>query len=79
MRNSPAGEDLRSCALAKDLLRGAGEIAAHLFGADTPANRHRVYYLSKRSRYPIAKCSGTLLARKSSLQAFIEAEERKTK
>lgn len=64
-----------STTLANDLLRGAGEIAAFLFGDDTPANRRSVYHLSKTGRLPMTKLGSKLCACRSALDAALRPDE----
>jgi hypothetical protein len=47
--------------LADDLLRGADEIAAFIFG--TKFARRRVYYLAETSRLPVFRLGSVLCAR----------------
>ncbi|MFD1701721.1 DNA-binding protein [Methylopila henanensis] len=65
-------------ALADDLLTGAREIAAFIYGSPSRANVRRVYYLVETSRIPIFRLGGALSARKSVLLAWIEAQERES-
>jgi len=62
-------------ALAPDLLRGADEIAAFLFGSR--AARRRVYRLQAKARLPIIRVGGRLCARRSALREWFAAEERR--
>jgi hypothetical protein len=58
-----------------DLLDGASEIAAFLFG-DT-RQRRRVYHLAETRQLPVFRLGQTLCARKSVLRATIEAQEQR--
>jgi hypothetical protein len=57
-----------------DLLRGAGAIAIELYGADTPANRRRLYH--EQDRWPLFRLDsdGVFYALRSRLRAFVEAK-----
>jgi hypothetical protein len=57
-----------------DLLRGAGEIAIELYGADTPANRRRLYH--EQDRWPLFRLEndGVFYALRSRLRAFVAAK-----
>lgn len=63
--------------LASDLLEGADEIAAFIFGDkyDRVKRRRRVYHLVDLGAIPTFKLGTTICARKSQLQAWIEAQE----
>lgn len=61
--------------LANDLIRGADEIAAFIFGAG--ANRRKVYHLAVTSRLPVFRLGSILCARRSVLMKWIENQERK--
>jgi hypothetical protein len=58
----------------QDLLRGAGEIVTELYGADTPANRRRLYH--EQNRWPLFRLEddGVLYALRSRLRSFIAAK-----
>ena len=58
-----------------DMLRGADEIAAFLFGSRL--ERRKVYHLAASSNLPIFKLGSMLCARKSVLMAWVEAQERR--
>jgi hypothetical protein len=61
--------------LADDILRGAEEIAAYVYG--DPGSRRKIYHLAETSRFPIFRLGSVLCARKSKIQAWIvEQEER---
>jgi hypothetical protein len=57
-----------------DLLRGAGQICIELYGADTPANRRRLYH--EQDRWPLFRLEsdGVFYALRSRLRAFVEAK-----
>lgn len=61
--------------LADDLLRGAEEIAAFLFGSK--AQRRKVYHLAESSRLPVFRLGSVLCARRSVLMAWIAAQEQR--
>lgn len=61
--------------LSQDLLRGADEIAAFLFGSK--AERRKTYHLIASSRFPHFKLGSMVCARKSTIIAWIEAQELK--
>jgi hypothetical protein len=58
---------------AKDMLRGADEIAAYLFG--NPALRRKVYHLVATSNLPVFKLGSVICARKSVLLKWVAAQE----
>lgn len=63
--------------LAKDLLRGAAEIAEFVFG--NAAERRRVYHLAtevkEESRIPVFRLGNLLCARRSTLLRWIAEQE----
>lgn len=59
--------------LAPDLLRGAHQIAAFLYGS--AAERKKVYHLVQTARLPVFRLSSLLCARRSVLLAWIEEQE----
>ena len=65
--------DTTEIEFAKDLLRGAAEIAEFLFG--DRKYRRKVFYLAERSKLPIFRLRSQLCARKSSLLKFVEEQE----
>lgn len=60
--------------LADDVLRGAGQIAAFLFGEATA--RRRVYDLADSGVLPVFRLGTTICARRSTLLAWITEQER---
>ena len=58
---------------AKDMLRGADEIAQFLFGAE--AMRRKVYHLVATSNLPVFKLGSMICARKSVLLKWVEEQE----
>jgi hypothetical protein len=58
--------------LADDILEGAEEIKAFLFGAR--GDRRRVYYLIERGGLPHFRLGGRIYARKSTLLNWIEQQ-----
>ena len=58
---------------AKDMLRGADEIAQFLFGAET--QRRKVYHLVATSNLPVFKLGSMICARKSVLLKWVEEQE----
>jgi hypothetical protein len=63
-----------SSELADDLLRGADEIAAFIFGK-TRSNRRKIYYLAETSRLPVFRLGAVLCARRSVLLGWISGQE----
>ena len=59
--------------LADDMLRGADEIAAFIYG--DRARRRKVYYLAECSRLPVFRLGSVLCARKTVLLRWIEGQE----
>ena len=62
-----------TCPLSDDLLTGAGKIAEFIFG--TATKRRQVYHLAECGGLPVFKLGATLCARRSTLIAWIEAQE----
>jgi len=60
--------------LADDLLIGAPAIAKFLFGAGDKPSVRKVY--NNRKRLPLFNFGGELAARKSTLLAYIEKQEK---
>jgi hypothetical protein len=58
---------------AKDLLRGADEIATYLYGG--PAQRRKVYHLVATSNLPVFKLGSMICARKSILLKWVVEQE----
>jgi hypothetical protein len=63
--------------LADDLLHGADDIAAFIFGTreNRHKNRRKVYYLAECSRLPVFRLGSMLCARRSVLLNWIAAQE----
>jgi hypothetical protein len=59
--------------IADDLLRGASAIAEFMFG--DRRKRRQVYHLAQTGQLPVFKLGATLCARRSTLIAWIEAQE----
>jgi hypothetical protein len=61
--------------LADDLLRGADQIAAFVFGS--PKHRRKVYYYATdaKVRMPVFRIGTVIYARKSTLMGWIEQQE----
>jgi hypothetical protein len=59
--------------LADDMLRGADEIAAFIFGER--GSRRKVYYLAECARLPVFRLGSVLCARKSVLLRWISGQE----
>jgi hypothetical protein len=59
-----------------DTLRGAGAIAEYLFGSRS--DRRRVYYFVEKGAIPVFRVGVILCARKSTLQGWVEAQERRS-
>jgi hypothetical protein len=72
-----APNEQTSPVLADDLLEGADEIAAFLFGDG--ASRRKVYYLAECTRLPIFRLGSVLCARRSVLMRWIAGQESKAK
>jgi hypothetical protein len=66
---------LPSANIAEDLLRGAHQIAGFLFG--DPKERRKIYHLAETSRLPVFRLGSVLCARRSTLTAWIEEQERR--
>ncbi len=60
--------------LHSDMLEGADQIAAYLYGS--PAKRGKVYHLVEANRLPVFKIGKTICARRSTLLSFIADQER---
>jgi excisionase family DNA binding protein len=58
--------------IAHDMLRGADKIAEYL-----GMERRQIYHLSEKTRLPVFKIGATLCARKSTLMAWIVAQEQR--
>jgi hypothetical protein len=63
--------------LADDMLRGADEIAAFIYG--DRGLRRKVYYLVECSRLPVFRLGSVLCARKTVLLSWIEGQESRVK
>ena len=59
--------------LSDDLLLGAGAIAEFMFGDNR--KRRQVYHLAQTNKLPVFKLGATICARRSTLVAWIEAQE----
>jgi hypothetical protein len=59
--------------LADDILHGADEIAAFIFGAR--GSRRKVYYLAECARLPVFRLGTMLCARRSVLMRWIAGQE----
>lgn len=70
---SKTGSDISE--LAGDLLRGAEEIAAFLFG--DKSYRRKVYHLAETSRLPVFRLGSILCARRSVLMSWIAKQEQR--
>lgn len=62
--------------LAEDILRGAEEISEFLFGDNARNFRRRVYHMVENGIIPTFRMGNTVCARKSTLMAWIESQER---
>jgi hypothetical protein len=58
---------------ARDMLRGADEIARFLYGSENL--RRKVYHLVASSNLPVFKLGSMICARKSVLLKWVEAQE----
>ena len=65
---------ISDAAIHGDLLRGADAIAEFVFG--DRRERRRVYHLKDRGHLPVFQMGATVCARKTTLIAWIEAQER---
>ena len=65
--------DAVSGTFSQDLLFGAGAIAAFLFGGSE--HRRKVYHLAQSGQLPVFRLGTHLCARRSTLIAWIEAQE----
>ena len=61
--------------VAKDILRGATEIAVFLYGSGK--YRRRIYHLKATSTVPFFKIGSVICARKSVLLKWFEAQEQR--
>jgi hypothetical protein len=61
--------------LADDILRGAEQIAAYVYGH--PRDRRKVYHLAETSRFPVFRLGSVLCARKSRIKDWIAEQERR--
>ncbi|MGD0188123.1 MAG: DNA-binding protein [Roseiarcus sp.] len=59
--------------LANDLLRGADEIAAFVFGPR--GSRRKIYYLAETSHLPVFRLGSMLCARRSVIERWIAGQE----
>lgn len=75
-RDEPATGELCPT-LADDLLRGADEIAAFVFGS--AKHRRKIYYYATdaKARMPVFRIGAIICARKSTLIEWIERQEGK--
>lgn len=60
---------------AKDMLRGAEEIAEFLYG--DPGCRRKVYHLVSTTNFPVFKLGAMICARRSVLLKWVEDQERR--
>jgi hypothetical protein len=60
--------------LASDLLQGGAEISTFIFG--DPSQRRRIYWLAEQQSLPVFRLGQLLCARKSTVKAWIESQER---
>jgi hypothetical protein len=86
MTNRPGGarrtRAQRDASLERDLLRGAGEIGAFLFGKprgerEAANNRQRAYKAISRGSIPTFRLGGMIHARRSAILRHIEEQERR--
>jgi hypothetical protein len=63
-----------NASIASDLLKGADEIAAFMFGSRT--KRRRIYHLVAHSKLPIFRLGDLICSRRSTLLAWISEQER---
>lgn len=67
--------------LSGDLLHGADEIARYVYGEPqderaAESNRRRIYHAADKHGLPTFKLGGTMTARRSTILAWIEAQEK---
>jgi hypothetical protein len=67
----PRTGEVRS--LADDILRGADQIAAFVFG--NPGERRKIYHLAEKSRLPVFRLGSVLCARKSTILGWVAEQE----
>lgn len=68
----PTPPDTTPQELADDLLRGADEIAAFIFGSK--GSRRKVYYLAEAFHLPVFRLGAVLCARRSLLLRWISGQ-----
>jgi hypothetical protein len=59
-------------ALADDLLRGAGEIAFHVFKKRDRKHQRKVYHKAETKQWPVWKDGNELISRKSELDQHFQ-------
>ena len=64
--------------LASDLLRGAKQIAKHVFKKDDARSRRRVYHKHLSGQWPIWKDGADLVSRKSELNRHFQPTTKST-
>ncbi len=62
--------------LSEDLMSGADAIAEFMFGDSSETNKRRVYHAKDKLGAPMFKLGGTVCARRSTILAWIESQER---
>lgn len=72
MRDGPATAE--PCSIADDLLEGADEISAFIFG--DRSKRRKIYHLAQSSNLPVFRLGAVLCARKSRITEWIEDQEK---
>ncbi|GJE46949.1 DNA-binding protein [Methylobacterium soli] len=76
VKTSPSRGNGSDLSLSEDLMTGAEAIAEFIFGDASDANRRRVYHASDKLGLPTFKLGGTICARRSTILAWIERQER---
>jgi hypothetical protein len=61
--------------LHKDLLKGASQIAEYVYG--DAELRRRIYHLVETSNFPCFRLGSVVCARRSTIDAWIEEQERR--
>jgi hypothetical protein len=60
---------------SQDLLRGAREIAAFLYGRSDDKTRRKIFHLVSNSNFPSFKIGSMICARRSRVLAWVRAQE----
>jgi hypothetical protein len=80
-RDGDAAFAIDDASLADDLLRGAEAIATELFG--DPGGKRKIYHLTSEIaphlRLPVFRLGAIICARRSTLRAWIAAQENRSR